>query len=115
MEIERREMMKLTPKAREAYKAGVADGAVTCSIEKLIATVLAQEVVSYCSKKGTYTFDHFDVEYMVEGLPLVKRLKKELEQLEEENEELQSLLMDARAHTRRQSDIIDSLIHNPER
>jgi transposase-like protein len=52
---------------------------------------------------------------MVEGLPLVKRLKKELEQLEEENEELQSLLMDARAHTRRQSDIIDSLIHNPER
>jgi len=56
-------MMNLTAKALEAYKAGVADGTVTCSIEKLIATVLAQEVVSYCSKKGTYTFDHFDVEY----------------------------------------------------
>tara|TARA_B110000902_G_scaffold224676_1_gene262294 strand:+ start:128 stop:316 length:189 start_codon:yes stop_codon:yes gene_type:complete len=53
--------MNLTPEAREAYKAGVADGTIKCSIEKLINTVLAQEVVSYCSKKGTYTFDYFDV------------------------------------------------------
>jgi len=56
-------MMNLTPKAMEAYNAGVLNGTITCSIEKLIITVLEQEVVSYCSKKGTYTFDHFDVEY----------------------------------------------------
>ena len=55
--------MNLTLKALEAYKAGVADGTITCSKENLIATVLEQEVVSYCSKKGTYTFDYFDVEY----------------------------------------------------
>jgi hypothetical protein len=53
--------MNLTAKALEAYKAGVADGTITCSKEQLIDTVLAQEVVSYCSKKGTYTFDYFDV------------------------------------------------------
>ena len=53
--------MKLNKKAYDAYKAGVADGTITCSREKLIDTVLAQEVVSYCSKKGTYTFDYFDV------------------------------------------------------
>ena len=53
--------MNLTPEAREAYKKGRADGTITCSIEKLINTVLAQEVVSYCSKKGTYTFDYMDV------------------------------------------------------
>ena len=56
-------MMNLTAKALEAYNAGVLNGTITCSIEKLIITVLEQEVVSYCSKKGTYTFDHFDVEY----------------------------------------------------
>ena len=53
--------MKLNKKAYDAYKAGVADGTIKCSIEKLINTVLAQEVVSYCSKKGTYTFDYFDI------------------------------------------------------
>ena len=60
---ERWHSMNLTAKALEAYKAGVADGTITCSREKLIDTVLAQEVVSYCSTKGTYTFDYFDVEY----------------------------------------------------
>ena len=55
--------MNLTLKALEAYKAGVADGTITCPKENLIDTVLEQEVVSYCSKKGTYTFDYFDVEY----------------------------------------------------
>ena len=60
-------MMNLTPKAMEAYNAGVLNGTITCSIEKLINTVLAQEVVSYCSKKGTYTFDHFDVVPVAEG------------------------------------------------
>ena len=60
--------MKLNKKAYDAYKAGVADGTITCSREKLIDTVLAQEVVSYCSTKGTYTFDYFDVEYTCGGL-----------------------------------------------
>ena len=54
--------MKLNKKALDAYKAGVADGTITCSKENLIATVLAQEVVSYCSTKGTYTFDYMDIE-----------------------------------------------------
>jgi hypothetical protein len=53
--------MNLTPEALEAYNAGVLNGTISCSIEKLINTVLAQEVVSYCSKKGTYTFDYFDI------------------------------------------------------
>ena len=60
--------MKLNKKAYDAYKAGVADGTITCSREKLINTVLAQEVVSYCSTKGTYTFDYMDVEYTCGGL-----------------------------------------------
>lgn len=55
--------MKLNKKAYDAYKAGVADGTIRTSMQNLIDTVLAQEVVSYCSKKGTYTFDYMDVEY----------------------------------------------------
>ena len=55
--------MKLNKKAYDAYKAGVADGTIRTSMQNLIDTVLAQEVVSYCSKKGTYTFDYMDIEY----------------------------------------------------
>ena len=55
--------MKLNKKAYDAYKAGVADGTIKCSMEKVIAVVQEQEVVSYCSKKGTYTFDYMDVVY----------------------------------------------------
>ena len=55
--------MNLTAKALEAYKAGDLNGTITCSIEKLIITVLEQEVVSYCSTKGTYTFDYMDIQY----------------------------------------------------
>ena len=60
--------MKLKQKALEAYNAGVADGTITVSIENIVCTVESQEVVSYCSTKGTYTFDYMDVDYTCGGL-----------------------------------------------
>ena len=53
--------MRLTNEAREALAKGHADGTIKDTEEQIIETVLKQEVVSYCSSVGTYTFDYMDV------------------------------------------------------
>ena len=47
--------MILKKPAMEAYKEGVANGTISPSMQEVIDTVIEQEVVSYCSTKGTYT------------------------------------------------------------
>jgi len=53
--------MKFTREARAAYNKGVADGTITDTITEIINTVNYQEIVSYCSEHGTYSFDCGDV------------------------------------------------------
>ena len=53
--------MRLTNEAREALAKGQEDGTITDTEAQIIETVLKQEVVSYCSSAGTYTFDYMDV------------------------------------------------------
>ncbi len=55
--------MILKKPAMEAYKEGVKNGTISSSMQEVIETVIEQEVVSYCSTKGTYTFDYMDVDY----------------------------------------------------
>jgi len=47
--------------ALEAYKHGSANGTINDSITEIINIIDDQEVVSYCSEKGSYTFDHGDI------------------------------------------------------
>ena len=44
----------------QAYARGVKDGTIDDSINEIYNIVLEQEVVSYCSSKGSYTFDIYD-------------------------------------------------------
>ena len=44
----------------QAYTKGVADGTIDDSIEEIYNIVLDQEIVSYCSSKGSYSFDIYD-------------------------------------------------------
>jgi hypothetical protein len=53
--------MKLKQKALEAYKAGVADGTITVTVAEIINILEHQEMVSYCSENGTYSFDGGDI------------------------------------------------------
>jgi hypothetical protein len=53
--------MNLTAKALEAYKAGVADGTITVTVAEIINILEHQEMVSYCSENGTYSFDGGDI------------------------------------------------------
>ena len=55
-------MRHLTLKARAAYDKGVADGTIGDSIAEVIALLSwEQEIVSYCSEHGTYSFDTDDI------------------------------------------------------
>ena len=54
-------MMKFNSEARAAYDKGVADGTITDTITEVIHTVMYQEIVSYCSENGTYSFDGGDI------------------------------------------------------
>ena len=47
--------------ALNAYKHGSANGTITDSITEIISIIDEQEVVSYCSEKGSYTFDNGDI------------------------------------------------------
>ena len=47
--------------ALEAYKQGKANGTISDGIADIIAIIDEQEVVSYCSELGSYTFDYFDI------------------------------------------------------
>ena len=50
----------ITIEAAEAYTKGVANGTIDDPIERIFSTVMDQEIVSYCSSKGTYSFDAED-------------------------------------------------------
>ena len=53
--------MKFTNEALSAYSQGVADGTITDTVAEIINIVMYQEIVSYCSKHGTYSFDGSDI------------------------------------------------------
>lgn len=52
---------QLTTEAMESYSMGREDGTITDTWEEIIDIVYRQEVVSYCSMVGNYTFDIYDV------------------------------------------------------
>jgi|8_EtaG_2_1085327.scaffolds.fasta_scaffold189712_2 hypothetical protein len=52
--------MNMTVQSAQAYARGVKDGTIDDSINEIYNIVLEQEVVSYCSSKGSYTFDIYD-------------------------------------------------------
>jgi len=53
--------MKFTNEALSSYSRGVADGTITSTVAEMIEIILQQEIVSYCSKNGTYSFDTYDI------------------------------------------------------
>ncbi len=52
--------MNVTKEAKWAHLKGVENGTIDDTIEETYYHVLNQEVISYCSSKGTYTFDMED-------------------------------------------------------
>ena len=54
-------MLRLTAIARDALEKGRADGTIEDTEKDVIRILMRQEVVSYCSEHGTYTFDYLDV------------------------------------------------------
>lgn len=52
--------MNMSTQSAEAYAKGVKDGTIDDSIEEIYNIVLDQEIVSYCSSKGSYSFDIYD-------------------------------------------------------
>jgi len=57
---------KFTAEANAAYEKGYNDGTITDSLSDVKNIVLDQEVVSYSSEVGTYTFDYLDFEHFDE-------------------------------------------------
>ena len=53
--------MKFTNEALSSYSRGVADGTITSTVAEMIEIILQQEIVSYCSENGTYSFDTYDI------------------------------------------------------
>jgi hypothetical protein len=52
--------MNISKEAELAHLKGVEDGTINDTIEEIYYHVLNQEVISYCSSKGSYTFDIYD-------------------------------------------------------
>jgi hypothetical protein len=53
--------MKLNSEALAAYDRGIADGTITDTVAEIIDILEHQEIVSYCSENGTYSFDGGDI------------------------------------------------------
>jgi deferrochelatase/peroxidase EfeB len=53
--------MQLDSVSYAAYKDGVENGTIKDSEQEIVRIVQEQEVVSYCSKYGSYTFDYMDL------------------------------------------------------
>ena len=54
--------MEFTSEALAAYNKGLADGTICDSITEVINLLMwHQEIVSYCSEHGTYSFDYDDL------------------------------------------------------
>ena len=52
--------MVVSKEARKAWSKGVKDGTINDTMDEIYNIVREQEVVSYCSSKGSYTFDIYD-------------------------------------------------------
>jgi hypothetical protein len=52
--------MVVSKEARKAWSKGVKDGTINDTMDEIYDIVREQEVVSYCSSKGSYTFDIYD-------------------------------------------------------
>jgi deferrochelatase/peroxidase EfeB len=53
--------MQLDSVSYAAYKDGVENGTIKDSEQEIVRIVQEQEVVSYCSKYGSYTFEYMDL------------------------------------------------------
>ena len=53
--------MKFTNEALSAHSKGVADGTITDTVAEIISIIIEQDIVSYCSEHGTYSFDYDDI------------------------------------------------------
>ena len=53
--------MYLSREALEALNKGTKEGTITDNEEQIIDIILEQEIVSYCSSKGSYSFDYTDI------------------------------------------------------
>ena len=54
----------LNNEATKAYNQGVLEGVVDESKKWIIETVLEQQIVTFCTSKGQYSFDYYD---LIEG------------------------------------------------
>lgn len=52
----------LNREAQEAYDRAFDLGVVDDTVDEIIQIVLDQEIVSYCSSEGTFSFDVYDLE-----------------------------------------------------
>lgn len=53
--------MKFTNEALAYYGKGVVDGTITDTVTEIINVIMYQDIVSYCSENGTYSFDGNDI------------------------------------------------------
>lgn len=56
-------MEYLNEAALDAVAHGTANGTITDTADQIIEILHEQEVVSYCSSVGSYTFDYTDITY----------------------------------------------------
>ena len=54
-------MRYFNKEALAAYKKGRADGTIEDSITEICIILEEQEIVSFCSEHGTYSFDNGDI------------------------------------------------------
>jgi len=54
-------MRHFNKEALAAYKKGKADGTIADSITEICVILEDQDIVSYCSENGTYSFDNDDI------------------------------------------------------
>ena len=54
----------LNDEATKAYDQGVHEGVIDESKEWIVNTVLEQEIVTFCTSEGQYSFDYCD---LIEG------------------------------------------------
>ena len=54
-------MYQLDSTAYQAYLDGVGNDTIKDTEQEVVETILEQDIVSYCSKHGCYTFDYDDL------------------------------------------------------
>jgi len=54
-------MYQLDSVAYQAYLDGVGNDTIKDTEKEVVETILEQDVVSYCSERGCYTFDYDDL------------------------------------------------------